>query len=330
MRIIPAGGWAQHPSAAHKHALNPPAAINTFTLQAVAEHMASKVADLRLQHAVQRIEWGAASSSNSAGTATASGSSSSGGTSDSGSGSARVRILCSNGDSLEADAAIVTVSLGVLQAQHQQLFSPGLPPEKVAAIDRLCIGCVNKLFLDFGPADAAAGSSSGSGSSRIESLAAGSNPAVSYSLLWSEPWDGASSSSTFAAAVPSAVEAQLPGWAKGIFSIRFGGPETKQPQLAGERHSTVQPAAGGATAGGSDSAAHAEEGEEEAQFVVPCAEPQQPQCFQGVAWVAGEAALAMEAASDEEVLCVLRQLAALFPQLQLPPGASWDRVRLHR
>ena len=38
----------------------------------------------------------------------------------------------------------------------------------------------------------------------------------------------------------------------------------------------------------------------------------------------------MEAASDEEVLGTLRRLAEVFPALQLPPGASWDRVQLHR
>lgn len=292
-------------------------------LQAVAEHMAAKVADLRFQHAVQRIEWASPSSGSLADAAASSTSSG---------GSARVRIACSNGDSLEADAAIVSVSLGVLQAQHHRLFTPALPAEKVAAIERLHIGCVNKLFLDFGPADEPAGGSGDGGASRnAEALAAGSAPAVSYSLLWSEAWDGASSSDSFNAAQPTAAELQLPAWAKGIFSIRFGGPETKRPQLAG----TGQPAAASeaamsaAAAAGSAAAAANEEGEE-AQFVVPCAEPQQPRCFQGVAWVSGEAALEMESASDDEVLRTLRQLAALFPQLQLPPGASWDRVRLYR
>lgn len=281
----------------------------TRPLQAVAEHMAAKVADLRFQHAVQRIEWAPAPIDSPS--------------SGSGGSSARVRIACSNGDSLEADATIVTVSLGVLQAQHRQLFSPGLPPEKVAAIERLHIGCVNKLFLDFGPADAPTGGGSAGSGSAVQALASGSSPAVSYSLLWSEPWDGAASSGAFAAAVPSAEEAQLPRWANGIFSIRFGGPETKRPQLASVPKGP-QPAA----ADGSNVAASGEE--DEAQWIVPSTEAEQPGCFQGVAWVSGEAALAMEAASDEEVLRTLRQLAALFPQLQLPPGASWDRVRLYR
>lgn len=313
-------------------------------MQTVAENLAAQLSDLRYGHEVERIAWGPAG----------------------------VRILCANGETLEADAAIVTVSLGVLQARHGELFEPALPPGKVGAIKRLRAGVVDKVFLEFeqpgGSASAAAGSaaagntSDGSSSKRGAATDAGvpggaswgdSEPAVSYALLWSCPWeaeDGTSSgagaaaaSASLAGATAAGCEACVPDWARGIFSLRFGGPEFKhagrtasskgqQQTDAAQRSQAAEQAAAGGTAATGDGAAAREAGEEapeDAEFS-PCAEAAQPTCYQAVAWVTGEAALAMEAAPDEEVLGVLRQLGDIFPQLQLPPGASWDRVTLRR
>jgi spermine oxidase len=209
------------------------------------------------------------------------------------------------------------VSLGVLKAASGSLFDPPLPHAKAAAIDRLRIGVVDKVILDFAPPGASSGSgTSGEAGSATEAAATHSDapdgPAVSYALLWGGPWEGRDSAS---APALTSLEEELPGWVRGIFSIRFGGPELKRP--AG------QPAPG-------LTQQEAEEAEEEEEYS-PCAEATQPSCYQAVAWVAGEAAAAMEAASDEEVLGALRTLASrTFPLVQLPPGARWDAVRLHR
>lgn len=240
------------------------------------------------------------------------------------------------------------------------------PVLQVDAIQRLRAGVVDKVFLEFErpeglPSAPAAGSASDGGSA----------PAVSYALLWSLPWHGeggADSRADAAAAAPAPLvvsaaaesEARVPDWAKGIFSLRFGGPEFKQRHAGTPQPGTVQqqqersgsaeeqaasmqqqaqavdqraqaPAAGDAAFRAAAEAAlrEGEEAPEDAEFS-PCAEPAQPTSYQAVAWVTGEAALAMEAASDAEVLGALRQLGDIFPQLQLPPGASWDRVTLRR
>ena len=112
-------------------------------------------------------------------------------------------------------------------------------------------------------------------------------------------------------AAAAAAEEQLPEWAKGIFSIRFGGPEVKTAAAAAAPAVTRQQ--------------HAAAGEDGAASPPPL-----PSCYHAVAWLAGEAAAGMEAASDDEVLRTLRRVAALFPRLRLPPGASWDRARLYR
>ena len=50
---------------------------------------------------------------------------------------------------LTADAVIFTGSLGVLKERGEFLFSPPLPPEKMAAVSGLHIGVVDKVFLEF-------------------------------------------------------------------------------------------------------------------------------------------------------------------------------------
>ena len=301
----------------------------------MADRLAGQVADLRLGHEVRAIRW----ESGIHGTSASAGGGGSGGGS-SGSGGAPVLITCANGATLEADAAVVTVSLGVLKAAHRQLFSPPLPAAKAAAIERLGIGVVDKLLLDFGPpaggeAAAAAAAPAAAGPASSGSVPGGepASPPVSFALLWSEAWEGAGGPGSAGAggqqpavAAASKAEAQLPGWARGIFSLRFGGPEVKRAAgaAAGSEAAEAAAAAAKAAEGGEGAA---EDSEEEFS---PCAEARQPSCYQAVAWVTGREAVEMEAASDDEVLRALRQLARLFPQLQLPPGASWDRVRLHR
>lgn len=46
-----------------------------------------------------------------------------------------ITVTTKNNRKFEADHVIVTVSLGVLKAQHKKLFNPQLPSEKVDAIE---------------------------------------------------------------------------------------------------------------------------------------------------------------------------------------------------
>jgi hypothetical protein len=48
-----------------------------------------------------------------------------------------VSVECSNGSVFEANCVIVTTSLGVLQAQHKQLFNPPLPRVRCTPASRL-------------------------------------------------------------------------------------------------------------------------------------------------------------------------------------------------
>ena len=49
----------------------------------------------------------------------------------------------------QADAAIVTVPLGVLKRKDGMVFQPPLPAKKRAAIKRLGFGCLNKVMMLF-------------------------------------------------------------------------------------------------------------------------------------------------------------------------------------
>ena len=57
-----------------------------------------------------------------------------------------VKVVCSNGNSFEADHVILTVSLGVIILS---LFCPPLPKDKINAIQHLSFGYVGKIFLNF-------------------------------------------------------------------------------------------------------------------------------------------------------------------------------------
>lgn len=60
-----------------------------------------------------------------------------------------VKVICEDGRSFEADHVIVTVSLGVLKQRAALMFHPPLPDSKMAAIQRLDIGTVDKIYLRF-------------------------------------------------------------------------------------------------------------------------------------------------------------------------------------
>lgn len=59
-----------------------------------------------------------------------------------------VEAVLASGEALRADRVIVTVPLGVLKAGGIR-FTPELPQDKQAAIERLSMGLLNKLFLRF-------------------------------------------------------------------------------------------------------------------------------------------------------------------------------------
>ena len=75
-----------------------------------------------------------------------------------------VKVASSSGLVTQADHAIVTVPIGVLQEKHSQLFSPRLPRDKVTshycmpgltacykvtAIERMGAGSISKLYLEW-------------------------------------------------------------------------------------------------------------------------------------------------------------------------------------
>jgi len=61
----------------------------------------------------------------------------------------RSKVVTTEGEVFHADHVIVTCSLGYLKAHAQQLFQPSLPEGKMAAINRLGFGTVNKIYLEF-------------------------------------------------------------------------------------------------------------------------------------------------------------------------------------
>ncbi|XP_024944210.1 peroxisomal N(1)-acetyl-spermine/spermidine oxidase-like [Cephus cinctus] len=61
----------------------------------------------------------------------------------------RAVVKCCDGEEFPADYVIVTVPLGVLKHQHDKLFCPALPAEKVDAICKLGYGYMNKIFLEY-------------------------------------------------------------------------------------------------------------------------------------------------------------------------------------
>ncbi len=58
-------------------------------------------------------------------------------------------VECQNGQKFYADYVLVTCSLGYLKQWAGRLFNPPLPDFKLDAINRLSIGTVNKIILEF-------------------------------------------------------------------------------------------------------------------------------------------------------------------------------------
>ncbi|XP_011305478.1 spermine oxidase [Fopius arisanus] len=58
-----------------------------------------------------------------------------------------VKVKTSDGDEYAADYVIFTPSLGVLKANHKNLFQPHLSARKIRAIESLGIGHVGKIYL---------------------------------------------------------------------------------------------------------------------------------------------------------------------------------------
>lgn len=60
-----------------------------------------------------------------------------------------VKVTLANGDCIEADYAVCTFSLGVLQQDDAVTFEPALPEWKTSAIDMFEIGTYTKIFMQF-------------------------------------------------------------------------------------------------------------------------------------------------------------------------------------
>ena len=58
-------------------------------------------------------------------------------------------ILSSSSGETEADHVILTLPIGVLQSGHRQLFSPGLPQDKVRTIERTGAGRISKIYAEW-------------------------------------------------------------------------------------------------------------------------------------------------------------------------------------
>lgn len=124
---------------------------------------------------------------------------------DNGAGNDDIILHCSNGQTIKALSVIVTFSLGVLKARHATMFSPPLPNGLVNAMERLRIGTVDKLIIDF---SASLNSDSHTPSTRNDDT---ESEVVSFSFLQEE--------------VLSESGASGSDWTRGIFSFRLGGPE---------------------------------------------------------------------------------------------------------
>uniref|UniRef100_A0A0B6YAY8 Amine oxidase domain-containing protein n=1 Tax=Arion vulgaris TaxID=1028688 RepID=A0A0B6YAY8_9EUPU len=59
----------------------------------------------------------------------------------------KVLIICENGDEIEADHVIVTISSGCMQAVHKQMFHPSLPIQFQTALGHVGFGGIGKVFL---------------------------------------------------------------------------------------------------------------------------------------------------------------------------------------
>ena len=63
--------------------------------------------------------------------------------------SEKVKVALETGEVYEGDAVIVALPLGVLKHDHQTMFEPSLPSQKIEIIEQLEFGLMNKIFLEF-------------------------------------------------------------------------------------------------------------------------------------------------------------------------------------
>ncbi|KAF2349057.1 Amine oxidase [Trinorchestia longiramus] len=61
----------------------------------------------------------------------------------------RIKISCENGKEFHCDSVICTLPLGVLKSSADKLFQPPLPDTWINALDKLCFGTVDKIFLEY-------------------------------------------------------------------------------------------------------------------------------------------------------------------------------------
>ncbi|XP_060518708.1 spermine oxidase-like [Cylas formicarius] len=61
----------------------------------------------------------------------------------------QIAVVCKDGSSYSADHVLFTPSVGVLKHDHETLFDPQLPKEKVDAIKNIGYGAIMKIILHF-------------------------------------------------------------------------------------------------------------------------------------------------------------------------------------
>ncbi|CAG9766299.1 unnamed protein product [Ceutorhynchus assimilis] len=61
----------------------------------------------------------------------------------------RVTVTTTDGTKYEADHVIFTPSVGVLKANHEELFTPALPADKISAIKNTGFGAILKVIVHF-------------------------------------------------------------------------------------------------------------------------------------------------------------------------------------
>lgn len=64
-------------------------------------------------------------------------------------GEGRVLVKCCDGEEIEGDYVLITLSLGCLKCQADKLFAPPLPASKLDAIYNLGFGLSDKIFLEY-------------------------------------------------------------------------------------------------------------------------------------------------------------------------------------
>ncbi|XP_054165495.1 peroxisomal N(1)-acetyl-spermine/spermidine oxidase-like isoform X2 [Oppia nitens] len=61
----------------------------------------------------------------------------------------KVQVICDNGSTYTSNHVVITLPLGVLKKESENLFEPKLPQYKMDAINAIGFGTVNKIFLEY-------------------------------------------------------------------------------------------------------------------------------------------------------------------------------------